>query len=115
MGRVFAHRGKMTTAHSFYWNWFCDIFVAILLVAGRQAIGRRTRVSLICGGFAVLTAVLLLMNAAAKGVVLGHTKFLALEVLLIWLPMIYAIIYAFRESRSDRVLVQTNTTEAQGS
>ena len=55
------------------------------------------------GALAVMAALFVVIRTWVAGLFSGRNPFPAIEVFLIWTPMIYVIVYAYRESRSERV------------
>ena len=105
MGLTFAHNGDPEMARSGYWCTFWSTCVTALCLAGRQKMGRQTRVSRRAGWIAVLAALLVVIGNSAAGFHSGRMKLFpfpypTVEGLLIPLLMIYVIVFALREKSS---------------
>jgi hypothetical protein len=101
LGSVAAQRGDQQASHVLYWGAFWNAIVAILCFAARRMIARQTRVLFLASGCALLGAFLIVIRTWVAGLVHGRNPFPVIEAALIWLPMLYAIVYAFRESKHN--------------
>jgi hypothetical protein len=102
LGKVAAQRGDEKVAHLLYQAAFWNAIIAILCFVGWRLMRRRSRVYLAAGGCAIAAALFTVMRIWINGLNQGTNPFQVVEVVLIWLPMLYAIIYAFRESKRDK-------------
>ena len=62
---------------------------------------RQSRVHLAGGACAVASALLIVMRVWITGLLHGRNPFPVIEAILTWLPMLYAIIFALRESKRE--------------
>jgi hypothetical protein len=99
MAHVFSQRGEQHTAHLLYWSAFWNIVVGSLCFAGRQMMKRQTRIGLLAGAIVVMAALFLAIRGWVWGLLTNNNPIPMVEVFLIWIPLVYAIIYAYRESR----------------
>jgi hypothetical protein len=102
MARTFSHRGEEQMARLMYWGTFWNVVVAVLCAVGRQMMRRQTRLSLLAGALAVMAALFVVIRTWAAGLLSGHNPLPTIEALLIWMPLTYVIIYAYRESRGTQ-------------
>ena len=101
LASVHLKRGEQQMSHIMCWGAFWNALVAALCVVGRHLMAFQTRLRLLAGALAVTVALLVVMRASVNGFLGGKNPFLLVEALLIWLPLIYAIIYACRESNRN--------------
>ncbi len=101
LANITPQRGEQQLSHVLYWGAFWNAIVAILCFSGRQLIRRRTRACLALGAGVVATALFIVMRTWLGGLLQGQNPLPLTEVVLIWLPMLYAIVYALRESKRE--------------
>lgn len=101
LGSVASQRGDQQMARIMYWGAFWNAVVAILCFAGRQMMRRQIQGYFAAGACAVAAALFIVMRTWVNGLLHGRNPFPVLEAILTWLPMLYAIIYALRETKHD--------------
>ena len=89
----------MPSPRLMYSGAFWNAVIAALCLGGRQLMRRPTRERLLAGACAVGAALLLVMRMGLGEFRRGVDPAPLLEVLLVWLPMFYCVIYAVRASR----------------
>lgn len=77
--------------------------IAVLCVLGWFLMRRRTPSSLFAGGFAVLAGLFLTTHRWLYWEIKGSNPLSWAEPLLIWPFLVYALIYAYREGREQRI------------
>jgi hypothetical protein len=98
--KLATQRGDLqATSREWFWGAVWNIPVVILCFAAWQLMRRRSRTSLVMGAYAVTAALLIVMRTWLAALISGHNPFPDLEAVFTWLPMLYAIIYAHRESK----------------
>jgi hypothetical protein len=83
----------------YYWGAFWNAVVAFLSFAGWRLMQRQSRSYLNAGAFVVTVALLIVIRTWVGGLLYGRNPFPVFEAMVIWVPMLYAIIYAFREAK----------------
>lgn len=95
--------GLLATPREWFWAAVWNVPVMILCLAAWQLMRRRTRAYLAVGAWAVTAALLIVMRTWVAALINGHNPFPGLEAVFTWLPMLYIIIYAHRESKRAAV------------
>ena len=98
LASVYLKRGEQQMSRSMCWGAFWNTLVAVLCVVGRHLMAFQTRLRLLAGALAVTVAFLIVIRVSLNALVGGKNPFPIVEAILIWLPLIYAITYACRES-----------------
>src|SRR5262245_56088024 len=101
LGSVAAQRGDQQVSHVLYWGAFWNAVVAILCFTGWRLMRRQSRVYLAAGACAIAAALFIVMRTWIPGLLHGRNPFPVIEAVLTWLPMLYVIIFALRESRRE--------------
>ncbi len=101
LANVTPQRGEQQLSHVLYWGAFWNAIIAILCFLARQLIQRQTRVCLALGACVIAAALFIVMRTWLGSLLQGRNPLPLTEVVLIWLPMLYAIIYALRESKRE--------------
>ena len=101
LGSAVAQRGDQQVSHVLYWGAFWNAVVAILCFAAWRLMRRQRRVHLAAGVCAIAAALFIVMRTWIVGLLHGRNPFPVVEAVLIWLPMLYVIIYALRESKRE--------------
>ena len=99
LARVSAQRGDQQISHALYSGAFWNAVVAVLCFVGWRLMRRQSRVYWAGGACAVAAALLIVMRVWISGLLHGRNPFPVIEAILTWLPMLYVIIFALRESR----------------
>ena len=100
LARVASQRGDLhVTPRTLYWGAFWNAMVAILCFVARRLMQRQSRVYFAASACAVAAALFMVMRTWVAGLVHGQNPFPVLDAVFTWLPMLYAIIYALRESK----------------
>jgi hypothetical protein len=103
MAGYYSQRGDQRMARFMYWGVFWNVIVATLCFTGRQMMRHQTRVHLLAGAFAMLLALLIVIRATVSALLHGREAYPVIEGILIWLPMLYAIIYGLREGKRENL------------
>ena len=103
LGGYYSQRGDQHMARFMHWGVFWNTMVAILCFTGRQMMRRQTRVHLAAGAFAVSLALLIVIRTTVSALLHGREAYPFIEGVLIWLPMLYAIIYALLEGKRENI------------
>lgn len=101
LAREATQRGDLRMARILYSGAFWNTIVAILCVTAWQFMRRRARVSMVTGAYAVAAALVIVMRTWVIGLFRGQNPFPLIEAVLTWLPMLYVIIFALRESKQE--------------
>ncbi|MBU6401595.1 MAG: zinc-ribbon domain-containing protein [Verrucomicrobia bacterium] len=100
-----SQRGDLhVTPRTMYWAAFWSAVVAILCFAAWRLMQRQSRVFIAASAWAVAAALFIVMRTWVAGLLHGQNPFPVLEAVLTWLPMLYAIIYALRESKRENAV-----------
>jgi hypothetical protein len=101
LGSAAAQRGDQQVSHVLHWGAFWNAVVAILCFTAWRLMRRQRRVYLAAGVCVIAAALFIVMRTWIAGLLHGRNPFPVVEAVLIWLPMLYAIIYALRESKRE--------------
>ncbi len=93
---VSAKRGDQLISHALYVGAFWNGVVAILCICGRQLLKHQTRQYFAGGAATVAMALSIVMRTWMGSLLRGLNPFPVFEVILIWLPLAYVLVYAFR-------------------
>jgi hypothetical protein len=99
LGNVFSQRGDQQMSRVIYWGAFENLVVAILCFTSRRMMSRQTRVYFTAGACVLVVAFLIVVLNWLSALLHGRNPYAITEAILILLPMLYAIIYAFMESK----------------
>jgi hypothetical protein len=101
LGGYFSRRGESEATRQWYVGTSWNIVVAVLCVVARQMIQRQTRIRLLSGALAGVAAFFVVVRTWVGALLVGRNPFPVVEALLIWLPLLYAIVYAYSASRYE--------------
>jgi len=104
LASVAAQRDNQQVSHVLYWGALWNAVVAILCFTGRRFMARKAPVLSAVGACIVMAALFIVMRTWIDGLLHGRNPFPVIEAVLTWLPMLYVIIYALRESRGGQAL-----------
>ena len=105
LAKVASQRGDLhVTPRTMYWAAFWSAMVAILCFAAWRLMRRQSRMFFAASACAVAAALFIVMRTWVSGLLGGQNPFPVLEAVLTWLPMLYAIIYALRESKRENAV-----------
>ena len=101
LASVYLKRGEQQMSRIMCWGAFWNALVAVLCGVGRQLLVGQNRLRRLTGALAVTVALFIVIRVWVNALLGGKNPFPIVEALFIWLPLIYAIIYACRESERN--------------
>lgn len=101
LSRDYSHSGDQHLARLCFWSACWYAVIAVLCIVARQSMRCPTRAHLLIGALVATAALLIVTWSWANSLRRGDHPWPALEPLLIWPPLIYAIIFALRERGKD--------------
>jgi hypothetical protein len=100
LAKVASQRGDLDLIpRTLYWGAFWNAMVAVLCFTAWRLMQRQSRVYFAASACAIAAALFIVMRTWVAGLVNEQNPFPLLEAVFTWLPMLYGIIYALRESR----------------
>jgi hypothetical protein len=87
------------TAREWFWGAVWNALVAMLCFVAWRLMRRQSREHFAGGACAVAVALVIVMRTWMAGLINGHNHFPAMEAVLTWLPMLYAMFYALRQCK----------------
>jgi hypothetical protein len=102
MALHFSHLGNTAMASFLRWGVFWNTIVAVLCFVGRLLMRRDTRISVLAGNVAVLGALLITVRNWLDASLRGRNPYPAIEILLIWLPLIYVLLYGWCQNKLQK-------------
>ncbi len=102
LGHIQTLRGDARTGSILYTGAAWNTAVAVLCFFGRSLMKRHAKLLLIAGALAIAGALLITLRTWILAFPFGLNPVPWIEPLLVWPPLVYAIIYAYKESRLMR-------------
>jgi hypothetical protein len=103
LAREATQRGHQRLAHTMYSGAFWNALVAVLCFTGWQVMRLKTRGRLRTGAYIIAAALAIVMRVWVSSLRYELNPFPISEAILTWLPMLYAVIFAIRESKRVEV------------
>lgn len=94
-------RGDTRNVSFLLWGSFWNLVVGGLCLSGRHLMKADSRRGYAAGALVIAAALLIVMRTWLGGLLTGRNPFPILEALLSWPWLVYAIIYALRETQRE--------------